>query len=102
MCNPVEAHATYVLNEQQNCSLATHVAKIRKGNAGRSTRRSLSTAEYKVPCTLYSVVDKDLRVETSCITFTNYCYMCCSGTILLLDICVFENAYCVYVSVLFL
>ena len=31
-----------------------------------STRRSLSTAEYKV--TLYSAVDKGLRVEMSCIT----------------------------------
>ena len=30
-----------------------------------STRRYLSTAEYN---TLYSAVDKDLRVETSCIT----------------------------------
>ena len=33
--------------------------------------------------TLYSAVDKDLRVETSCITILNYCYMCCSGAILL-------------------
>ena len=33
--------------------------------------------------TLYSAVDKDLRVETSCITVLNYCYVCCSEAILL-------------------
>ena len=33
--------------------------------------------------TLYSAADKDLRVKTSCITVSNYCYVCCSGTILL-------------------
>ena len=33
--------------------------------------------------TLYSAVDKDLRVETSCITFSNYCYVGCLGAILL-------------------
>ena len=45
------------------------------------TRRSLSTAEY---LTLYSSVDKDLRVETSCITLWIIAtYVCCSGKILL-------------------
>ena len=35
---------------------------------------------------LYSAVDKDLRVEMSCITvFLNCCYVCCSGAILLLQ-----------------
>ena len=43
MINLLESHASYVLNEQQ---------------------RSVSTAE-----SLYSAVNKDLRVETSCITF---------------------------------
>ena len=28
----------------------------------------------------YSAVDKDLLVETCCITVLNYCYVCCSGT----------------------
>ena len=38
----------YFLNEQQNCSRATHVAIIRNGNAGRFDPKVLSTAEYKV------------------------------------------------------
>ena len=32
---------------------------------------------------VYSAVDKDLRVEMSCITVSNYCYVCCLGAILL-------------------
>ena len=54
--NLVEAHATYVLNEKQNCSKATYVTTIQNMMQDVSARVSLSTAEYKVdkgrPCTL--------------------------------------------------
>ena len=52
-----------------------------------NNQRSLSTVEYKVRLTLltlYSTVDKDLRVEISCIISFNYCYVCCSGLFFLL------------------
>ena len=73
----VKAHS-YVLNEQQSCFKAIYVAIVQY-DAGRFNLRSLSTAEYKVPLylhTLYSAVDDDFWVETSCIIL-NYCYACC-------------------------
>ena len=63
------------------------------------TQRSLSTAEYLV--TLYSAVDKDLQVETSCI-IVNYCYVCCSETTLLRGVVqnrMTASLYCVLLSV---
>ena len=70
--NLVEAHATYVLNERQSRSRATHVAIIQNMMQDIRVR------------TLYSAVDKDLQVKTSGIIFSiNATYVCCSGTTLL-------------------
>ena len=55
--------------EQQNRFRGTHIAIMMQDV---STRRSLSTAEYKVTCTL----------QLSCIILSSHC-ICCSETVLL-------------------
>ena len=67
--NLVEAHS-YVLNEQESRFRATYIATV-QSDAGRFDR--------KVFVTLYSEVDKDLQVKTSCIN----CFTCFSEMTLL-------------------
>ena len=69
--NLVEAHS-YVLNEQESRFRATYIATV-QSDAGRF--------DLKVFVTLYSEVDKDLQVKTSCIM--SNCFTCFSEMTLL-------------------
>ena len=86
--NLEEAHATFSMNIKSRFR-ATRVAIVQY-DAGRFYPEvSVYCYHMSATVTLYSAVDKDLRVEMSC-TILNYCNVCCSETTLMfipLSIC---------------